>query len=282
MTTPDRLTALSARVSALTGQQLRPDQLDTVVARAFQHSIDLEDDGQLRALVGGLAAGFTAPASTPPIYQAPTPQPHYPYHPPAGYPQYPAAGYPPPPQGWPAPATPTRRPAGFMAAGILIVLGAMIGAAGVVLIHLRGIALPSASSLALAAAFLLIALSATSGATKAIAAIAAVSAGASLAVIVAAQPLYHMLPFPRLLFALPGIALAVAVLLLGITGRSYFGTFGMVAGIGYAVVDTAGTVFNLIGMSYSVWMILYVIAGLFLVLFGIAVLLGRIPAEEPA
>lgn len=274
MTAPDRLTALSARVSALTGQQLRPDQLDTVVARAFQHGIDLQDDGQLRALVCGLAAGFTAPVSTPPLHQAPTPQPHYPYYPPAGHPQ--------PTQGWPAPATPTRRPAGFMAAGILIVLGAMIGAAGVVLIHLRGIALPSASSLALAAAFLLIALSATSGATKAIAAVAAVSAGAGLAVIVAAQPLYPMLPFSPLLFALPGIALAVAVLLLGITGRSHFGTFGMVAGIGYAVVDTAGSVLNLIGMSYSVWMILYVIAGLFLVLFGIAVLLGRIPAAEPA
>ena len=57
MTEPDRLSALSQRVTALTGRTLPRDELVIVAGRAFEHQIDLDDDGQLRALVGGLSSG---------------------------------------------------------------------------------------------------------------------------------------------------------------------------------------------------------------------------------
>lgn len=61
MTAPDRLAALSQRVTALTGQTLSRDQITTLIGRAFEHRVDLDDDGQLRALAAGLVSSTTAP-----------------------------------------------------------------------------------------------------------------------------------------------------------------------------------------------------------------------------
>lgn len=56
MTVPDRIGLLSQRIAALTGQSLTRDEVLTVVGRAFEHQVDVDDDGQLRALVAGLAS----------------------------------------------------------------------------------------------------------------------------------------------------------------------------------------------------------------------------------
>lgn len=56
MTRPDRLAELSQRITALTGHTLGRDQVMAVVGRAFEHQVDLDDDGQLRALVAGFAS----------------------------------------------------------------------------------------------------------------------------------------------------------------------------------------------------------------------------------
>ena len=47
MTRPDRLAELTQRITALTGHTLGRDQVMTVVGRAFEHQVDLDDDGQL-------------------------------------------------------------------------------------------------------------------------------------------------------------------------------------------------------------------------------------------
>lgn len=56
MTAHDRLNGLSQRITALTGQTISGDQLVAVADQAFKQQIDLDDDGQLRALVAELAA----------------------------------------------------------------------------------------------------------------------------------------------------------------------------------------------------------------------------------
>lgn len=56
MTAPDPIAMLSQRIAALTGQFLTRDEVLTVVGRAFEHQVDVDDDGQLRALVVGLAS----------------------------------------------------------------------------------------------------------------------------------------------------------------------------------------------------------------------------------
>ncbi|WP_157895854.1 hypothetical protein [Mycobacteroides chelonae] len=61
MTAPDRLAALSARITALTGQTLSRDQITALIGRAFEHQVDLDDDGQLRALAAGLVSSAAAP-----------------------------------------------------------------------------------------------------------------------------------------------------------------------------------------------------------------------------
>lgn len=59
MTTPDRIAALSQRITAVTGQALSRDEVMTVVGRAFEYGVDLDDDGQLRALLGGMASSVS-------------------------------------------------------------------------------------------------------------------------------------------------------------------------------------------------------------------------------
>lgn len=83
MTAPDRLAALSQRIMALTGQTLSRDQITTLIGRAFEHQVDLDDDRQLRALAAGLVSSTTAPpavsGSQPALPQPDTasPQPSY-------------------------------------------------------------------------------------------------------------------------------------------------------------------------------------------------------------
>ena len=140
MTEPDRLNALSERITALTGRNLTRDELVTVAGRAFEHRIDLDDDGQLRALLGGLSSGGGVGLGGPPVTYGQPAVPSYPVAQP-GYPQiYPQPGWPamnpmmapgyplmaPPPR---APKAPTRHPAGFIVGGILIALAALAGLA---------------------------------------------------------------------------------------------------------------------------------------------------------
>ncbi|WP_078292877.1 hypothetical protein [Mycobacterium sp. D16R24] len=73
MSVPDRLADLSQRITTLTGLTLTRAQAMSVVSRAFEHQVDLDDDGQLRALVAGLASPATV--SGPPV---PDPQPEQP------------------------------------------------------------------------------------------------------------------------------------------------------------------------------------------------------------
>ncbi|TDZ42225.1 hypothetical protein [Mycobacteroides franklinii] len=70
MTGPDRIAELSQRITTLTGQILSRDEVMTVVGRAFEHQVDLDDDGQLRALLGGLAS---SPVVRGPAVAAPQP-----------------------------------------------------------------------------------------------------------------------------------------------------------------------------------------------------------------
>ncbi|MCX8559155.1 NHL repeat-containing protein [Mycolicibacterium mucogenicum] len=73
MTRPDRLAELSQRITALTGHTLGRDQVMAVVGRAFEHEVDLDDDGQLRALVAGFAspAAVNTPAVPGPVLSRP-------------------------------------------------------------------------------------------------------------------------------------------------------------------------------------------------------------------
>ncbi|WP_162625532.1 NHL repeat-containing protein [Mycolicibacterium llatzerense] len=64
MTVPDRIGDLSQRITALTGQKLGRDQVMAVVGRAFEHQVDLDDDGQLRGLIAGLASPATVGVPT--------------------------------------------------------------------------------------------------------------------------------------------------------------------------------------------------------------------------
>lgn len=66
MPVPDRIAELSQRITALTGQNLGRDQVMAVVGRAFEHQVDLDDDGQLRGLVAGLASPATVGVPTAP------------------------------------------------------------------------------------------------------------------------------------------------------------------------------------------------------------------------
>ena len=74
MTVPDRIAELSQRITALTGQNLGRDQVMAVVGRAFEYQVDLDDDGQLRGLVAGLAspAAVGAPTAREPFLAPPT------------------------------------------------------------------------------------------------------------------------------------------------------------------------------------------------------------------
>ena len=128
MTEPDRLSTLSERVVAVTGRTLTREQLVTLVGRAFEHDLDLDDDGQLRGLVGGLLAADATAATpaghdeAPPIsYAQPQPsyvQQPYPVHYPNAMPTPGPMRYPMPPPRPPTP--PMRHPAGFIVAGIQV------------------------------------------------------------------------------------------------------------------------------------------------------------------
>lgn len=89
MTGPDRIAALSQRITALTGQTLSRDEVMKVVGRAFEYQVDLDDDGQLRALLGGLASSAHGAGAA-----VANPQPGPPTGPAAAVPLAPAAAAP--------------------------------------------------------------------------------------------------------------------------------------------------------------------------------------------
>jgi hypothetical protein len=141
VTEPDRLSALSQRVVAVTGRTLTREQLVTLVGQAFEHDLNLDDDGQLRGLVGGLLAADATTATragddeAPPISYAQPQQPYaqpqssylqqqpYPVRYPGPMPTPGPMRYPMPPPRPPAP--PMRHPAGFIVAGILVAIAAV-------------------------------------------------------------------------------------------------------------------------------------------------------------
>ncbi len=80
--------------TAVPGRNLTRDELVTVAGRAFEHRIDLDDDGQLRALLGGLSSGGGVGLGGPPVTYGQPAVPSYPVAQP-GYPQiYPQPGWP--------------------------------------------------------------------------------------------------------------------------------------------------------------------------------------------
>ncbi|ORA71834.1 hypothetical protein BST26_07255 [Mycolicibacterium insubricum] len=316
MAQPDRLSALSQRVNALTGRTLPRDELVIVVGRAFEHQIDLNDDGQLRALVGGLSStglsteptGPAAPASTgqqgePPVSHG---QPaHVGYQP--GYPQaYPQPGVParmnpamvpghavmPPP-----PNRLTRHPAAFIVAGILIVLTTIVSLVhrwaigyrygGTYYWHYFGGVGPTSFGvivvwLLFAVAFALITSNAGATATRTSAAVGTGSALASAAVTLAVG-WFIVLPSglaPLLINGL-SVAFAVSVLATGVTGRASFGTFGVVTGAGYSILSVLLSLLPFFGL-HAATLILALLSSVFLVLFGIAVSCGRVPVKAVA
>ncbi|SIH24643.1 Uncharacterised protein [Mycobacteroides abscessus subsp. abscessus] len=109
MTAPDRLTQLSQRITALTGQTLTRDEITTLIGRAFEHQVDLDDDSQLRALAAGLVSSAAAPPTVSDL--------------PAGQPAAPASSQPAAPHT--DPAYPQSAPSGAtaIATGVLALLG---------------------------------------------------------------------------------------------------------------------------------------------------------------
>lgn len=309
MTEPDRLNALSERITALTGRNLTRDELVTVAGRAFEHQIDLDDDGQLRALLGGLTSGGLAGGQVggPPVsYGQPT-APSYPV-PQPGYPQ--AYSQP----GWPAmnpmmapgypmmppmraPKAPTRHPAGFIVGGILIVLAAL-ATFGLTrgwkpyyeyyydtffdyygYIDLPGLLLHNAGWLILAVAFTLVAVNAR-GATRVPAAVAAAASLLTPLVNVAAGWFMHLGSAPGMMLLTGlGLIFAGALLATGITGRRSFGVFGLVTAVGYGVLEVLADVVGFAGL-FGTLLVLSLVQLLFLLLFGIAVSCGKVPATS--
>ena len=303
MTEPDRLNALSERITALTGRNLTRDELVTVAGRAFEHRIDLDDDGQLRALLGGLSSGGGVGLGGPPVTYGQPAVPSYPVAQP-GYPQiYPQPGWPamnpmmapgyplmaPPPR---APKAPTRHPAGFIVGGILIALAALAGVflpGRITYSYLYGfyddryyyvgslrpwMLIDNADWVILAVGFLVVALSAR-GATRVSAIIAAGAALLTALVnIVTRAFLYlHIVPAIALVVG-PTLIFIVGLLLTGLTGRRSFGVFGLVTAIGYTAISTVKIVASSADL-YAVVQIAFLLSALFLLLFGIAVSCGK-------
>lgn len=288
MTEPDRLSALSQRITALTGRTLPRDELVIVAGRAFEHQIDLDDDGQLRALVSGLTSGGQVggpPVSygqpvvpTYPVMQPGYPQPAWPGVNPMMAPSYPMM----PPIR--APKGPTRHPAGFIVGGILIVLA--------VLVHVgltRGwepfygyhygelstwLLLANAAWVTLAVAFTLIAVNAR-GATRVSATVTAGAALLTALVHIAVPANLGGVPAMMLLMA-PALIFAVALLVTGKAGRRSFGVFGLVTATGYGALEVLADISGFAGIFWPL-LILSLAQLLFLLLFGIAVSCGTVP-----
>lgn len=292
MTQPDRLSPLSERVTALTGRTLPRDELVIVAGRAFEHQIDLDDDGQLRALLGGLSSGG-GPLGGPPVSYAQPAAPRYPQSYPQAYPQ----------PGWPghamAPGCPTmppplppkttRHPVGFIVGGILIVL-ACVGSVIVTFSfgwrlggyhpHYYGTLSASTIAVWILLAIACVLIGASAGATRTRAP-ALVAAGAALLnglpILVLTWHIFS-LPYPlRMLMVMaPTAIFAVALLGTGVAGRGCFGTFGLVSAVGYGVLTAINALLSFVGAPAPM-LITYLLASLFLVLFGIAVSCGRVP-----
>jgi len=297
VTEPDRLSALSERITALTGRNLTREELVTVAGRAFEHQIDLDDDGQLRALLGGLTSGGIAGGQVggPPVSYGQPAAPSYPY-PQPGYPQ----AYPQP--GWPgmnpmmapgypliapplrAPKAPTRHPAGFIVGGILIALGTPLLVFGGYTYRAgyhHGLSplllLSRAGWLLLAVAFVLVAAN-TRAATRVSAIVAASAAALTIVISIVFQVLLPGLAHGliALLLTATGLAFAVALLVAGTTGRTYFGAFGLVAGVAYGVFSTLMILSSFFGIGWPT-RILSLLDVVSLLLFGIAVSCGKVP-----
>jgi len=305
VTEPDRLSALSDRIVAVTGRTLTREQLVSLVGRAFEHDLNLDDDGQLRGLVGGMSSDGPADEQVvgPPMsYGQPT-APSYPA-PQPGYPQaYPqpswpgmnpamAPGYPmmPPPR---QPQT-TRHPVGFIVGGILIALAALVWGvltfAGDYFLedtHLFGYLTPAmlasrVSWLIVAMGFTAIAVGAR-GATRVFAIIAAASAAlAALTGIIFFGFLdYHSIPetSANALLLGPTVTFNIAMLITAITGLRSFGVFGLLTAIADGVL-TAVIYISGFTSLYSVNLWASRVEPVVFLLFGIAVSCGKVPVSQ--
>jgi len=311
---PDPLTALGQRVTALTGRDLRRDQLETVIARAFEHDLNLGDDAQLRALVAGLPAGDSAQppishAPPPPAWGHPNPTPA---HPQPGYPQpgcpqpahpaQPWAGHPPAPA---PPVTPMRRPAAFpvagplLAAGVIAALTASDGALNyrnghLVLDHLMLFGL---SFLLPAAAFALVAYGARP-AGQGLARRAALVAAAAILVTLATMFASFLIPnSPTIVLpaVLPGIAnlvFAVTLVVFAARCRPIFRMIGVLTGTVAGILGLGLPILLLVAawqysllppVLFNVLVGSWLVAQLFLLIFAITVTRGRLPRHaDPA
>jgi hypothetical protein len=75
------------------------------------------------------------------------------------------------------------------------------------------------------------------------------------------------------------LAFAVALLVAGTTGRTYFGAFGLVAGVAYGVFSTLMILSSFFGIGWPT-RILSLLDVVSLLLFGIAVSCGKVPVSQ--
>jgi len=313
VTEPDRLSTLSERVVAVTGRTLTREQLVTLVGRAFEHDLDLDDDGQLRGLVGGLLAADATAATpaghdeAPPIsYAQPQPsyvQQPYPVHYPNAMPTPGPMRYPMPPPRPPTP--PMRHPAGFIVAGILVAAAAVgivatAPAFAVRMTHAHHASADmagfSVAWLAIGLAFVLIAVAARP-AGKGLVGRAVVAALATLPPAVVPWVGLNLTRThdAQVVFLLLAMAAAltwsIAVIVFGGGARPSFRLFGTITGIGAGITSLGlALLYGLLaaqmvmGLSRSlvrhlgapllgVWLVSMVL----LLLLGIAISVGRVP-----
>lgn len=285
MTVPDRLAALSERITALTGRTLSRDEVMAVVGRAFEHNIDLEHDGHLRALLGGLASASFGNGAPP--------------HPPQAAPN--ATRAPAPQPADLKTKSPTRR-AGLVVGGILVALSPVVmfasQTADFLIRDTRDPSLPGPAQgigtwtlwsvvlwLGLAVAFGLIAhsMGATAPSARGLAVTTAAAALASAVAALAAAPIVNALPeiAAAALIVAPSAVFGVAVLVLAVNGRPIFRKFGLITGVGYGVLETLHIItWFVFGIEASGP--LFMLSLVFLTLFGIAVSVGRTAPAVPS